>query len=82
MPEPRTADDVRERIRRIRTMRWVLIGVSAALAVALVVKGNLLIGALVGLMACVRAWMLVTMPRRMRAMGQPGDEAFTNRRVS
>ena len=68
MTEQRTPEQVRQRIQRIRAARWVLVGLSAVLAIALVVHGNLLIGALVGAMAAVRAWMLVTMPRRMAAM--------------
>jgi uncharacterized membrane protein len=70
MPDPRTPEHVRQQIKRIRTVRWVLVSVSAALAIALIVHGDVLIGALVAVIAGVRAWMLVTMPRRMDAMRQ------------
>jgi hypothetical protein len=52
----------------IRRVRWILVAVTAALAVALIVKGDTLIGVFVAAMAIMRGWMLVTMPRRMAAM--------------
>ncbi len=77
MPEPRTPDQVRRQIKRIRTARWVLVAISALLAVALLVHGNVVIGLLVGVLAGMRAWMLITMPRRMQAMREHRREAFT-----
>ena len=43
----------------MRRMRWVLVGLSALLAVVLIVSGVVIIGAIIGVMAAVRAFMLV-----------------------
>jgi len=42
-----------------RHMRWVLVGLSALLAVVLIASGVVLIGAIIGVMAAVRAFMIV-----------------------
>ncbi len=80
MSEPRTPEEVRQRIRQIRMVRWALVTVSLLLAIALIAHGDVLIGALVAVIAAMRIWMLVTMPRHMQAMRQSRREGFTNRR--
>jgi len=44
--------------------RWILVALTAALAVVLIVRGNVVIGVLLGAMAVTRAVMFVTMRRR------------------
>jgi hypothetical protein len=68
MPDPMTRDQARSQIQKIRRVRWVLVALSAVVALWLIAEGNLVIGALVGTMAIVRGWMLVTMNRRLDAM--------------
>jgi len=43
----------------MRRMRWVLVALSTLLAVVLIVSGVVVIGAIIGVMAAVRAFMLV-----------------------
>ncbi len=45
-------------------MRWVLVGLSALLAVVLVASGAVLIGAIIGVMAVVRTVMIVRWERQ------------------
>jgi hypothetical protein len=45
-------------------VRWILIGLSVALAVVLIVRGNVVIGALIGAMAVARAVLFVHMRHR------------------
>jgi len=42
----------------MRRTRWVLVGLSALLSVVLIAYGAVLIGAIIGVMAAVRAWMI------------------------
>jgi hypothetical protein len=44
--------------------RWVMAGLGALLAVALIANGNVLIGAIIGVMAVVRIVMFSKMQRR------------------
>ena len=44
--------------------RWILVALSAALAAFLVARGNVVIGALIGVMAVTRAVLLVGLRRR------------------
>jgi hypothetical protein len=50
-----------------RKWRWVLVGISAVLAIVLIANGNVLIGALVGAMAIVRIVMFSNLQRRRAA---------------
>jgi hypothetical protein len=45
-------------------IRWVLVALTAALSIALIVRGNLLIGFLVGALAITRAVLVVSARRR------------------
>ncbi|HEY3831508.1 MAG TPA: hypothetical protein VGO03_04395 [Acidimicrobiia bacterium] len=69
-------DEVRQKIKRIRTARWVMVAITAALALVLAAKGDILIGGFLAVMASMRAWMLYTMPKRMRSVGQQRREGF------
>ncbi len=53
-------------MRTMLMLRMVLMLLAGALAVALVVNGNVVIGLLVGAMAVVRLVMTVTVVRRRR----------------
>jgi hypothetical protein len=48
-----------EQWRSMRRTRWVLVGLSGLLAVVLIASGVVLIGAIVAVMAAVRAVMLL-----------------------
>jgi hypothetical protein len=48
----------------IRVLRWFLVALGAALAVVLIVRGNVAIGLLIGAMSVVRAVLLVQLERR------------------
>jgi hypothetical protein len=76
MSVDRTPDEVRQKIKRIRTARWVMVGITAALALVLAAKGDILVGGFLAVMASMRAWMLFTMPKRTRAFGHPPREGF------
>jgi energy-converting hydrogenase Eha subunit G len=45
-------------------MRWVIVALSAALAVVLIARGNVLIGVLVGALAVTRMVFFVRLQRR------------------
>jgi hypothetical protein len=45
-------------------IRWVLVALSAALAIALIARGNVLIGVLVGALALTRMVFFVRLHRR------------------
>ena len=53
-------------VRNIWTMRWVLMGLSAALAIALIASGAVLLGLLLAAVAGVRLVMMMTLMRRRR----------------
>jgi hypothetical protein len=46
------------------TLRWILVGLSAALAVAVLLTGHVVIGLLISAMVCVRIALLFSMRRR------------------
>jgi Flp pilus assembly protein TadB len=50
----------------IRVIRWIIVGLSAALAVALIARGNVIIGVLIGALAVSRALLLMRIQRRRR----------------
>jgi hypothetical protein len=54
----------------VRVLRWVLVGLTAALAVVLIVHGNVVIGVLLGAMAVTRAVMFVKMRQRREQFRQ------------
>ena len=66
---------------RARVLRWVLVALSATLAVVLIVAGNTVAGVLIGAIAVVRASLLLSRPRRRTFAGQGSFErpAFGNR---
>jgi hypothetical protein len=51
-------------VRPVSGFRWVLVALSGALAALLIVRGNIVVGALVGAMAVTRALMFVRMHHR------------------
>jgi uncharacterized membrane protein len=59
MNETGQMNEVHKSRTSMRRMRWVLVGLSALLAVVLIVSGVVIIGAIIGVMAAVRAFMLV-----------------------
>lgn len=65
-----------EELRRSRNsmlrMRWVLVGLSAVLAVALIASGALVIGVIIGVMAVVRTVMILRWQRFGRLGARPG----------
>jgi hypothetical protein len=50
----------------IRLLRWLLVALGAVLALALIIRGNVVIGAIIGTMAVVRAVLLTQLRRRAR----------------
>ena len=56
-PNPRRPD-LRQARRSMWRLRWVLVGLSAILAIVLVVSGAVVIGLIIGAMAVVRTVML------------------------
>jgi Flp pilus assembly protein TadB len=59
MNETGPMDELRRSRKSMWRMRWLLVGLSALLAVALIVSGVVLIGVIIGVMAVVRAVMIV-----------------------
>jgi hypothetical protein len=59
--------------QRMMTLRWVLVGLSALLAVVLLASGAVLIGVVIGAMALVRTVMFWQMRHRMQAF-RPGAQ--------
>jgi len=57
-----------EPLRLARTARFMVIGLTAALAVVLLTSGHVLVGVLIGAMAAMRAAVLVSVGRRRAAM--------------
>jgi hypothetical protein len=53
-------------IRNIWTIRWVLMGLSAVLAIALIVSGAVFLGLLLAAVAGVRLVMMLMLMRRRR----------------
>jgi hypothetical protein len=64
------------------TMRWVLVALSAVLAIALLASGNVVIGAIIAAMVAVRTVMLATFVRRRREFASrfPGRAGARGRR--
>ncbi len=60
-------DDLRRSRSSMLRMRWALVGLSAVLAVVLIVSGAVVIGVLIGVMAVVRTVMIV----RWQRFGHP-----------
>jgi len=58
MNETPQVDEVHRSRTNMRRTRWVLVGLSALLSVVLIAYGAVLIGAIIGVMAAVRAWMI------------------------
>ena len=59
----------------VRVLRWVLVGLSCALALVLLLRGNVLIGGLLAALVATRVVLLVQLRRRrneLRARWQPG----------
>lgn len=50
----------------MRVIRWIIVALSAALSVALIAHGNLILGVIIGALAVSRATLLVGMQRRRR----------------
>ena len=65
------AQERRRARQRMMTLRWVLIGLSAVLAVVLIASGAVLIGALIGAMAIVRTVMFLQLRHRRQSF-RPG----------
>jgi hypothetical protein len=76
MNETGPIDEFRRSRKSMWRVRWVLVGLSALLAVALIASGAVLIGAIIGVMAVVRAvmiaqWQRAGHPARQRYQGGP-----------
>jgi len=76
MNETGPIDELRRSRNSMLRMRWVLVGLSTVLAVALIASGAVLIGVIIGVMAIVRAvmiarWQHVGSPLRQRYRGNP-----------
>jgi Flp pilus assembly protein TadB len=50
----------------IRVIRWIIVALSAALAIALIARGNLILGVIIGALAVSRAALLIRMQSRRR----------------
>jgi hypothetical protein len=50
----------------IRVIRWIVVALSAALSIALIARGNLILGVIIGALALSRAALLIGMQRRRR----------------
>jgi hypothetical protein len=50
----------------IRVVRWIIVALSAALSVALIAHGNLIVGVIIGALALSRAALLIGLQRRRR----------------
>lgn len=51
-------------MKSVSTIRWIVLALTAALAIALVLRGNVVIGVLLGALAVMRAVMFTKMNRR------------------
>jgi len=76
MNETGQVDDFRRSRKSMWRMRWLLVGLSTVLAVALIASGAVLIGVIIGVMAVVRAVMIAQWQRgghtpRQRYRGNP-----------
>jgi uncharacterized membrane protein len=54
----------------MRVIRWILVALSLALAVVLIVHGNVVVGGLIGAMAVTRAVLFVRMQHRRERFRQ------------
>jgi hypothetical protein len=64
-PPPDWAKNQRT-MRNLWTMRWVLMGLSAVFAIALIASGAVFLGLLLAAVAVVRLVMMMTLMRRRR----------------
>jgi uncharacterized membrane protein len=76
MNETGPMDELRRSRKSVWRMRWLLVGLSALLAVALIASGAVFIGVIIGVMAAVRAVMILRVQRygdtfRRRYRGNP-----------
>jgi hypothetical protein len=76
MNETGPIDEFRRSRKSMLRMRWVLVGLSTVLAVALIASGAVLIGVIIGVMAVVRVvmiarWQRGGSPLRQRYRGNP-----------
>ena len=46
-------------------LRWLIVGLSAALGIALIARGNVVIGGLVLVLAAARAWVFIVWRREL-----------------
>jgi hypothetical protein len=60
----------------IWALRWVMIALNAALAIALMVRGNVVIGVLIGALAVTRAVMFITLRRRRAELARRFPQRF------
>ena len=70
MNEPGALEDLRRARQSMWRTRWVLVGLSAVLAMVLVLSGAVVIGAIIGVMAIVRAVMIVRWRQHTPWLGQ------------
>jgi len=66
-------------VRSMLVIRGLMLGLSATLAIVLILRGNVVIGGLIGALAATRAVMFVTMTRRRRAFRQRIRRRMGNR---
>ena len=57
----------------IRVIRWIIVALSAALSVALIAHGNVIVGVLIGALALSRVALLVRMGSRRRQFRRRRD---------
>ena len=66
-------------MRGIWVIRCVMVALGAAIAVALIVHGNVVIGGLLAALVATRAVLFVTMMRRRREIRRRFRQRFANR---
>jgi hypothetical protein len=57
-------------MRSMRVVRWILVALSIALATVLILRGNVIVGGLIGALAVTRGVMTVQMQRRRERFRQ------------
>jgi len=72
MNEAGTYEEFRRARKTMWRTRWALVGLGAVLAVVLLLSGAVVIGAIVGVMAIVRAVLILQWQRRSSWRGPAG----------
>jgi energy-converting hydrogenase Eha subunit G len=64
----------------LRPLRWMILGLSAALSIALIVRGNVLIGGLIGALVVARSVLFVRVHRRREELRRRFGRRWEQRR--